>query len=279
MRNLRILSKHGGVEIEVEKICIPRSTSASCIKSFLEEKGFLRIKTPTDGNCFYHTLTKFLKLSQDPSLPDSHHRILRNIVVDKMVDNISEISPYFIENNTSVYEQIEGLKDDGVWDSDAGDIVSQYAAKALNMRIKIYDVKAPQKVKRLVLARSDETGKEVYRNIAAQPMKIVSYTFDPEMNTGVIIHMLRVSDGHYELLYPEEAGVMPPSRRRTVKKTTNRIISKSPKSRSITRKKSANNNKPTKVYQTRSKKLEQRNNNELTEKMIQLAIAKETEEE
>ena len=279
----------GGVEAHVELICAPGSTATLCIKTFLNEKGFIRIKTPTDGNCFYHTLTKFLKLSQNSSLPDSYHKVLRNIVVDKMLEDIGNVSPYFTENDLNIFEQIENLREDGAWNSEAGDIVTQYAAKALNMRIKIYDVKAPVKAKLVKLSRNNITGEEIFRNIPAQPMKIISYSFEPDTYLGITINMLRVSDGHFELLYPEESPVMPPTRRRTVKKSTKELNNKPKvinKSHSITRKKSDANNTKKKVYQTRSKKrLEESSKNKnninniikIEKKFAQLAMTEEAE--
>lgn len=229
MRNLRKTQKHGGVKVETVMECLPpNSTAAKCLKEFLEKEHFIQIKVPADGNCFYHTLTKFLKLSHDPSLPYNTHMELRQNVVDAMKADYDNIAPYIIINNSNlapndnegrkrlILEELDQLGNEGEWNSDTADLVSQYASKALNMTIKIYDLKAPIKERKEV--RSIINGKKTYRIAPAEPRKIISYTFNPEVNMGITVHMLRISDGHYELLYPEEASVAIPRRRTTVKK-------------------------------------------------------------
>jgi hypothetical protein len=231
MYNLR---KKGGVSVSTVMECKqPNSSFDSCLKEFLSKENFIRIKVPADGNCFYHTLTKFLQLSQNPSLPSTAHLDLRNKVVSAMEDNLEEIAPYLVINNNfnssnndssirtaKLLEQLDTLRRNGEWNSDTADLVSQYASKALNMRIKIYNVSAPVPAKKIYV-KMNSNGKKIYKNIPAQPRKIISYTFEPDSNVGVTVNMLRIADGHYELLYPASAGVMPPRRRRTAKTIKN----------------------------------------------------------
>ena len=193
-------TRKGGSIANIEKLCVkPKSTFEACVKDFLEEKGFNRIKVPGDGNCFYHVLTKFLKLSQNGSLPDKYHLTIRNIVVDKMMENIEDVAPY-LTGNDSAADQIKSLRVENEWNSDASDIVSQYASKALNIKLIIYDVKNPKKASKIFMRRVN--GKNEYKNEPAMGRHIVSYVFDPEVNTGIVARMLRIGDGHYELLYP-----------------------------------------------------------------------------
>jgi hypothetical protein len=201
MRNSRRNRKVGGVVIHTEKVCLAGSTPSECLRQFLKEKNLRRIAVPSDGNCFYHTLTEFLKLSRDPSLPANYHLTLRNKVVDALQENLDNVGPYFTNSNVDILEQLNDLRKDGEWDSDAGDIVTQYAAKALKLNIKIYDFKAPEKAKKVLLSKKD--GKDVYNIIPAQPRKIVSYTFESGLDNDVTVNMIRVGDGHFELLYPQ----------------------------------------------------------------------------
>ena len=206
MRRTRKGAK-GGAIANTEKICVkPHSTFEACVKDFLEEKEFNRIKVPGDGNCFYHALTKFLKLSQNGSLPYNHHVKLRNMVVDKMIENIEDVAPY-LTGDEDAADQIEALRIENEWNNDASDLVSQYASKALNIKIVIYDVKNPQKESKKFMRRIN--GINQYNIQPAKPRHIVSYAFDPEVNTGSVAHLLRIGDGHYELLYPKSASVAP----------------------------------------------------------------------
>jgi len=238
MRNLRKTRKYGGLSVTTVMDCVsPHTTSDKCINAFLERDGFIRIKTPPDGNCFYHTLTKFLQLTQRPPPPNNIHLELREKVVSKMEENIDDIIPYLVINNSNInnsnnnanvrrfskyLEELDSLRGDGEWNSDSADLVSQYAAKALNMRIKIYDIKSPEK-SRKILSKRLNNGTKIYEDIPAQPRKIVCYTFEPEVDLGITVQMLRIGDSHYELLYPQTAPVVPPLRRRvTIKKSLNK---------------------------------------------------------
>jgi hypothetical protein len=269
--NVKYGSKKGGMSVHTEMICGESQTPAKCLNHFLEEKEFIRVKTPDDGNCFYHTLTKFLQLSQNSSLPSTYHKELRKLVVEKMMLDFDNVSIYLVNNsNKNIFEQLEELGKDKVWNSDAGDVVTQYAAKALDMNIKIYDLKKATKSKNIVLSRN-EKGKEIVERISGEPAKIISYLFNSDVNTGITVNMLRIRDGHFELLYPKEAGVMPPKRsRKKTTTTTRKSVSPKPVSPKparyatrSTRKKQMENNKNNK------------NTNNIENKLSQLKLAEE----
>ena len=218
----------GGAIANIEKLCLkPKSTFEACLKDFLEEKGFNRIKVPGDGNCFYHALTKFLKLSQDNSLPNKYHLTIRNLVVDKMMENIEDVAPYLTGNEDAV-DQIQSLRAENEWNNDASDLVSQYASKALNVKIIIYDVKNPKKASKIFMRRINS--KNEYKNEPAMPRHIVSYVFDPEVNTGIVARLLRIGDGHYELLYPNTVIGQESPKSRKSPGSPERKSRKSPKS-------------------------------------------------
>lgn len=240
--------KKGGMSVHTEMICGENQTPTKCLNTFLDEKEFIRIPTPDDGNCFYHTLTKFLQLSQNSSLPSTYHKELRKLVVEKMMLDFDTVSIYLVNNsNKNTFEQLEELSKDKVWNSDAGDVVTQYAAKALDMNIKIFDLKKATKSKKIIVSRN-EKGSEIINTKPAEPAKIISYLFNSDINTGITVNMLRIRDGHFELLYPKEAGVVPPRRVRTTTTKTRKSVSPKPESKKkyvtrSTRKKQLENNK------------------------------------
>lgn len=243
MRNLRRTRKKGGLSVSIELECVPPfQTLAKCEAEFLKQNNFMRIAIPGDGNCFYHALSKYYQLSRAPGAPkEPTHLELRERVVQTIEDNIDEARVGLIVNITNIpnninvnerevlemskyLEALEDLREDGVWNSDNADVVSQYAARALNIRIKIFDKRGAQKsVKRLMTIHKN--GSKVYGNVPAQPAKIVCYTFEPEGYMRVdTINLLRVGDGHYELLYPKGAAVAPKGRRITSKKVNNKNL-------------------------------------------------------
>lgn len=226
--------QYGGVDVATELTC-PKLSNAQCIKKLLDTQGFIRIKTPPDGNCFYHTLTKFLQLSQNSTLPIDYHMTIRNMVIDHMEQNIDNIIPYFIQNsNNTISNQLDVLRKNGVWNSEVGDIIIQYSAKALNMCIKIYDVQEPIKEHKKLLVKLNN--ENIYNIIPAQPRRIISYKMNPDINLGITIHMLRIDDGHFELLYPKNAGVMPPSKyKKTIKNKKNNKTIKNTKNNKKTK--------------------------------------------
>lgn len=240
MYSFRRTRKRGGVGVSTVLECVaPFESATKCVSEFLKQYNFMRIKVPGDGNCFYHTLHKYYELSHLPGSPKAPtHLEIRDRVVDKMEENINEVKDVLlinmnnINNNapnanvqkmTKYLQELESLREDGVWNSDTADLVSQFAARALNLKIKIYDIKHPV-ASRKILLRREISGKQIYQNRPAENRKIICYTFEPEMNNGTV-NMLRVSDSHYELLYPKDAPVArPKSKRATIKKSPKNII-------------------------------------------------------
>jgi hypothetical protein len=240
MRNFRKTRKRGGVSVNTVLECVsPFAGVAKCGDEFVKRENFVVVEVPGDGNCFYHTLAKYYELSRPAGAPPGPtHKELRKIVIDKMeeefeiVKNGLLINTSNIPKNTSNAERevledrkyraaLQHLRRDGVWASNNADLVSQFAAKALNLTIKIYDRKAAVKAHRRLMSIF-ENGTREYRDVPAEPAKIICYTFDPEVADGVgTVHMFRVSDSHYKLLYPGVAAVAPPRGRRATAKKAN----------------------------------------------------------
>jgi hypothetical protein len=219
MRNFRKTRKRGGVGIAttVLKCVDPFKSQSKCLQEFLKQNHFTKYNILGDGNCFYRTIAKFFELSQNIKLDADYHLEIRKTVVNKMINNYENIEPYIDEKENANIElinnnnfkkkasdcnkikEIKKLLRDGVWSSDTADIVTQYAAKALNMTFKIYDFKAATPAKRVHNKRIN--GVQTYRIIDAEPAKFVCYTLPPDVDEGMTIHMLRVSNSHYELLF------------------------------------------------------------------------------
>ena len=137
------------------------------------------IKTIDDGDCFFDTLASYGWAYHYEPL-ERPHQELRQTLVDYMEAHREEVAPYILVNENkgeTVGSMIESLREDGVWNNDMGDLLSQIAATAFRVNIFIYDVDPP----------------EVRRIRANQK----AYPGDP-------VHMLRINDGHYQLLLPQE---------------------------------------------------------------------------
>lgn len=153
----------------------------TCAKEFSNIAKFTIVETLDDGNCFFDTLSKAGKYYEIPALSYTHTE-LRKQLVDYMQEHLEEIEPYFIANNnnsyTNTFSRIEALREDGLWDNNDGDIISQVAADAFNVNINIYDVK-------------EQRSRFIINKIQFHK------DYDKE------IDILRINDGHYELLVPK----------------------------------------------------------------------------
>jgi hypothetical protein len=147
-----------------------------------------------------------------------------------MEANIEDVIVGLIIENESPEEALNDLRKDGNWNSDNADVVSQFAAKALNIRINIFDKKEAVESKRIMYSKEKKangTDEKKYRIDPAQPAKIIRYAFEPEGFVGVeTINLLRVGNSHYELLYPNAAPVALPKGRRITAKKANETYCK-----------------------------------------------------
>lgn len=227
MRNLRKTRKRGGFNTATVLNCVsPYATLGKCETEFLKLNNFKKIKVPGDGNCFYHALSKYYSLSNPPGSRPPTHLQLRERVVDVMDDNFEEATVALIINTSNIpnnmgendkktirtakyLEALNELREDGIWNSDNADLVSQYAARALNVKLNIFNKMAPQAARRIHM-RTTNNGTKIYEDFPAEPAKIVRYTFEPPGYAGAeTINLLRVSDSHYELLYPKAVEAVP----------------------------------------------------------------------
>lgn len=189
------------------------STLPKCQIEFLRRFGFKRYDIPGDGNCFYRALAKYYELSRRagyPALPKDYHKELREIVVLKMCEDIDRVKEVLIINNNSndpaavAYQKVlDNLRKDGLWNAANADPVHEYAAIALDRRIRIFNKSDSIDATRIRTGRL-ANGSYTYRTIPAQNAKIVCYIFNEGKRNMGTIDLLRVGDGHYELLYPED---------------------------------------------------------------------------
>ena len=154
-------------------------THEACSNNVAKQLHMRIIKTIDDGDCFFDTLATYGWAYHYEPLERPHQQ-LRQILVDYMEENMGEVAPYVIANENkgeTIESMIESLREDMVWNNDMGDLLSQIAAKAFRVNIYIYNVDPPE-IRRL------RANQSVY--------------------PGPPLHMLRIHDGHYQLLLPQE---------------------------------------------------------------------------
>ena len=154
-------------------------THKACSTNVAKQLGMRIIETIDDGNCFFDTLATYGWAYHYEPLERPHQQ-LRQMIVDHMHENMHLYYESIIANENkgeTVESMIESLREDMVWDNDMGDLLSQIAAEAFHVNIFLYDVDPPN-VRRI---RATET-----------------------QYPGPPVHMLRINDGHYQLLLPQE---------------------------------------------------------------------------
>jgi hypothetical protein len=167
----------------------------ACAREFSLANQFTIRTTNEDGNCFFHTLVIAGKHHNIASLINFTHTELRAQLVQYMLDHKGVLSAFFASNNNnndkSPEEQILALSEDGVWDNNYGDTISQIAGDVFRININLFDVKEDV-VKR----------KRIY---VVNKIVIDNYPGSPT------IDILRIDDGHYEFLQPAGAAAAAPA--------------------------------------------------------------------
>jgi hypothetical protein len=187
--------QHGGVEFTPSIYDCPlrqkgkKAAVSTCAKEFAESNDFFVVKTADDGNCFFDTLSKFGGRSGYPAL-NKPHLELRYEIVSGLLDNINNVAPFFVTNNenANIANEIQKFGEPNLWDNDVGDIMTQYAATIFKVNISIFDIKN------------------------SQPRDVINkYYFTPKnINSNIDVHMLRIHDSHYQLLWPKNAPILSP---------------------------------------------------------------------
>jgi hypothetical protein len=147
------------------------------------------IETIDDGNCFFDTLSKAGFTYSIPQLSYSHQE-LRAQLVEYAINHIDEFAAFFVTNQSNsnssqhsnanqmdIFSRIAALGENGVWNNNDGDLISQIASYAFRINIDLFDVKKSKRSFSINLIRLEPNGPE-----------------------APSISILRINNGHYELL-------------------------------------------------------------------------------
>ena len=174
-----------------------RSAHSTCAKKFADDHGFQLVESSDDGNCFFYTLTEFGKRSGYEPLrlhPKKHDNAmaLRQQLVDYIESHFEEYAHYLVHNNNNngnnsnnnndsndIYGQIQKLRRNGAWASNAGDLVPMVAPHVFGIHINLYNI---------------EVGDD---SDLIRLMPIRSH-----LPTTVFVSIMRVRQGHFQLLWP-----------------------------------------------------------------------------
>lgn len=208
MTNLRNIGlKRGGAETVF--VCkTGRTDNSKCVKDFIDQFNFRFQDVPPDGNCFFHTLEKYYRQKGNVS-PSKSYTELRATIVNYILENWEFYSEYGI-----VQEDILDFMEDGAWNLEVGDFVVPVAARALNIKLIVYDIKPAQK--------KPPTKKRIIRHI---------YPDEPPMPVEEV-NILRINQGHFGLLTPKPAAA------NVVKNVANKVSKMTIANKRASRKKS-----------------------------------------
>jgi len=171
-----------------------RSAHSTCAKAFAKEHDFQLIDTSDDGNCFFYALTKFGKRSHyDPLvLHSNEHKnsmLLRQQLVDYIESHMDKFSQFLYHNNNAgtVNEQIRELRQNGAWALEAGDLVPVAGAHAFHINIDLFNIV-----------------------VGADRDIVERIRIDSEEPSDVYVSIMRVNEGHFELLWPRSQSITRP---------------------------------------------------------------------
>jgi hypothetical protein len=228
MKHFRKSRKYGGVEVitSLYECSLSRTgklpDDKTCAKEFAKDNNFKIIEIDGDGNCFYNTLSTFGEKANLERL-NKPHLVLREELVDKLLENPSKVANYIIYNNEfELLNKIVKLKNNGEWINDTSDIVSQYASTVFNIILNIFDVN------KVIIKKKN---KKIINKITMRPLST--------NNSTVEVNMLRTNDNHYQLLWPA-SRVTNKKPSRVTKNKSSRVTKN--KSSRVTKKKLPENN-------------------------------------
>ena len=159
--------------------CDSDNDHEKCSRELAKQLGMRIIETIDDGNCFFDTLATYGWAYHNELLEHPHQQLRQDLIDDMLKEErIEKIAPFIlVKKGKTITSMIESLRKDKAWNNDMGDLLSQIAADTFKVNIYIYDVDPPE-IRRLRANQKDHPGPP--------------------------IHMLRIDDGHYQLLLPQE---------------------------------------------------------------------------
>ena len=200
------------------KTCGKREVE-ECLEEFLQEHGWKRIEVMGDGNCFFRAVAEHYKMAGISHPPD--YTELRQRVADFIEYKVGsgdpdlpstivglEITKRNEKKGVDPFEIIERsiskLREDRVWKIPIFELVPSNMAQALGVNINIYDSRSYKNPKKEVWAIVN--GIKEYRMTEFQPTKIEVNHLVPDAPSPIHINLLRVYEGHYDLLWPSNGA-------------------------------------------------------------------------
>jgi hypothetical protein len=185
-----------------------KSAHSTCAKQFAEvHDPPLQIKSnPGGGNCLFYSIAQYGKMMNFEPL-NKDHSVLRREMVDYAMDHLEEFQHFFIQanhNNNSnnnnnnnnygdmnamsiILNKINTMYQDKKWYSEMGDIMPQILSRVYPINVMIYNV-------------YDTSTENVEDDDVIQS---IPFYHSPD---APWIYILRVSDGHFELMYPSSGA-------------------------------------------------------------------------
>jgi hypothetical protein len=170
--------------------CTPSMNNDACLAHQINELEFIRLESPDDGNCFFTSLETYFKLNETP-LGEKDHMELRQMLVDYLLAHAEKFRPFVVKEyrvksekqrlmylDKFIVKEIKEIAKPNVYDTQLGDIVPQEATNAFNVRIVIHNW--------------------VWGRLAFDVFNLVPDVGDPEHT----IHLLRINENHFDLLFP-----------------------------------------------------------------------------
>ena len=156
-----------------------RTATDKCIMDFEDQEGVTFVDAEPDGNCFFHTLAMYygFKYTNQSTIHEDLHTEFRQHVVTYMLAHYENYAILGVSR-----EEIEEMREDGMWNSDA--LMPPAAAIALHLNIQLYDI--------VPGTRNPYTKKRILLHHYPEECKIPNDT----------VHVLRINKGHYGLLLP-----------------------------------------------------------------------------
>lgn len=174
-----------------------KDAHVKCAQYFADETQFELIPTADNGDCFFNTLTRFsflanyrplLRSNENPNYDarddiEGHPNdiILREDLVNHMEEKLQDYIYYINNNDKSVENQIDLLREGGIWDTSIGDLVVPVGANAFGININLYNIE------------ENDEGKDIIK------LKRYISKYYP---SDVYVNIIRINDGHFELLLP-----------------------------------------------------------------------------
>jgi hypothetical protein len=161
-----------------------------CLNHKIRAIGFARLESPNDGNCFFYSLETYFKM-KETCLAEKDHMELRGDLVAYLLAHSEKFRPFVVREykvksevqrlrylDAYIRSEIKKIGKSNIYDTDLGDIMPQEATNAFKIRIVIHN----------------------WRWTTLDFAQIDLKPDDGEYKHT--IHLLRMNENHFDLLYP-----------------------------------------------------------------------------